>query len=199
MVESLLSWTASSPVDVKICVSSREDNVFLNALDSSKRLCLQDLTRRDMELYVLDQLKLSSRTAQWTRLAQQIVDRSNGIFLWVSLVVKEIRKCLEDDCPFAEMEDLLNSLPQDLEVLFSHLLQSLSTTNRRKTFQTFAILNAIQEEEDRGIVRIGLGLLSYSFLDHYNSDVSFAMEPDFTDIASKIAIFNAGGSLATEG
>jgi hypothetical protein len=57
MVELLCSWTRAAPQDVKICVSSREYNVFLNAFSTERRLRLQDLTRRDMELYVRDKLK----------------------------------------------------------------------------------------------------------------------------------------------
>ena len=49
MVELLCSWTEFAPADVKVCVSSREYNVFMNAFSPNRRLRLQDLTQNDME------------------------------------------------------------------------------------------------------------------------------------------------------
>ncbi|RYP21277.1 hypothetical protein DL765_002326 [Monosporascus sp. GIB2] len=44
MVDLLCSWTQAAPNEVKICVSSREHNVFTNAFHSENRPRLHDLT-----------------------------------------------------------------------------------------------------------------------------------------------------------
>lgn len=88
LVKLLLGWT--SP-DVKICVSSREDPVFMNAFAIERRLRLQDLTRGDMLIYVVDRLELANNEESM-KLVDQIVDKSSGIFLWLTCMYIYLRK-----------------------------------------------------------------------------------------------------------
>jgi hypothetical protein len=90
IVRFLSDWTKTSRGNVKLCVSSREYNVFLNAFSSERRIRLQDLTRRDMERYVRGKLQIDESEDSET-LIQAIVDKGDGIFLWVALVVKTLR------------------------------------------------------------------------------------------------------------
>ena len=48
LVELLNSWTRHAPTAIKICVSSRGYNVFMNAFAEDQRICLHNLTRSDM-------------------------------------------------------------------------------------------------------------------------------------------------------
>jgi hypothetical protein len=139
MVEILSSWTTASPDDVKICVSSREYNVFLNGFSSERRIRLQDLTKEDMQRYVRDKLQ-STEGPDSEKLVQAIVDKGNGIFLWVALVVKSLRERLEDGHELSALEAELDALPEELEGLFTHLLMSLDTSSRKKTYQFFAMI-----------------------------------------------------------
>ncbi|KUJ18518.1 uncharacterized protein LY89DRAFT_667608 [Mollisia scopiformis] len=45
LLDLLSKWTEAAPDDVKLCVSSREDNVFVNNFSSEQRIRLQDLTK----------------------------------------------------------------------------------------------------------------------------------------------------------
>jgi len=92
MTKLLQGWTSASAGNVKICVSSREYNVFENAFSVQKRIRLQDLTRTDMERYIEDMLQEMSSQNDRRLLTQRIADRADGIFLWVALVVKSIAK-----------------------------------------------------------------------------------------------------------
>jgi hypothetical protein len=56
MVKILRSWTESSHGAVKLCVSSREHNVFQNTLVAEQRIRLQDLTKNDMLRYTRERL-----------------------------------------------------------------------------------------------------------------------------------------------
>jgi hypothetical protein len=96
MVDALRDWTLISPECIKLCVSSREDNVFENAFPHNLRIRLQDLTRHDMEHFARSRLEEIHDDSLRERLTLDIVKRSDGIFLWVVLVVKELRQALED-------------------------------------------------------------------------------------------------------
>lgn len=83
MTDLLQKWVAKSPEDMKLCVSSREYNVFLNAFSSTQRLRLQDLTRNDMLNYVRDKHDFSAipNAQKYREPDIDLVEKSNGIFL----------------------------------------------------------------------------------------------------------------------
>lgn len=167
MVDLLCSWTQTAPNDVKICVSSREHNVFMNAFPSEKRLRLHDLTKQDMGNYVHDKLSHMEYTESKNKIIDAIIDRAQGIFLWVALVVRSIREQLENDCEPAGLIDEVNSLPDELNGLFEHILKSLNKPDR--AYRTFAMV--IQSKT----ARRPLSLFEYSFYDEYERDHEFAM------------------------
>lgn len=63
----------------------------MNNLDSTQGFRLQDLMRDDMMHYCLDRLRILEKTEDGKSLAQKIVARLEGVFLWVALVTK---RCL---------------------------------------------------------------------------------------------------------
>lgn len=171
MIQLLCDWTKAAPEGVKICVSSREDNVFLNAFSGQQRIRLQDLTRADMERYIRDNLADIDDEKTMESLVQNITDKAKGIFLWVALAVKSIRQRLQDGYQVSEIEKELDSLPQDLEKLFECLLESIDkSTQKKKVYQTFAMMPKLEP------YGLGLSLLQYSFLDDYEKDPEFAMK-----------------------
>jgi hypothetical protein len=175
MIDLIISWTKTAPEDVKICVSSREYNVFLRSFSDNRRLRLQDLTRGDMERYVRDRLcdVREAVEADIESLVKAVADKSSGIFLWVALVVKSLRERLEDGYALATLERQLDVLPDELEDLFRYLLQSISKSARAKVYRTFAIvLQSTTYEFD-------LSLDRYYFLDDYEADPEFAMKSSF--------------------
>ncbi|KAL2258610.1 hypothetical protein VTK26DRAFT_8020 [Humicola hyalothermophila] len=186
MVQLLFSWTEAIPHGVKLCVSSREYNVFVNFFSSNKRLRLQDLTLADMQFYIRDRLQ-DLEAEYLDRLERSITGKANGIFLWVALVVKAIRNRLEDGCSMSVIEEEIDSLPDELEALFQHLLNSISKVYRKGAYQTFAMLELQFESVLDDIVAICpsyiLHLQAYSFLDCYNADPEFAHKehPPFLD------------------
>ena len=174
MVGLLNGWTTAAPRQVKLCVSSREDNVFINAFEADKRLRLHDLTRFDMEAYARDKLDEISDRAAKDSLTLAIVDKAEGIFLWVALVVKRMRDELENGADPVALLALVDSLPDELDSLFEHILNSLSKPDRRKAYQTLAILPLSTTW------RLPVSLFAYSFLDRLDTDTTFAERDDFT-------------------
>lgn len=190
MVELLCSWTTAAPEDVKICVSSREYNVFLNAFSPERRLRLQDLTKGDIERYARDHLGHIGNEVDKERLVQAITDKSSGIFLWVALVVKSLRQQVEDGYELSALEKELDSLPDELDDLFEHLLKSIGKSARKKAYQTFAMNLKLSPYE------LDLTLFSYSFLEDYGNDPEFAMQTSFPGSSMDDAARNGRLDLA---
>jgi hypothetical protein len=107
---------------------------------------LQDLTRNDIRIYIYDKLgedhrfrSLASKDKRWEDLIQQIVDKAEGVFLWVYLVVQSLLNGLEDDNDIPDMQRRVDLLPSDLEKYFKHMLGEIDEIYRSQTAQIFQI------------------------------------------------------------
>ncbi|CAG8975810.1 hypothetical protein HYALB_00008251 [Hymenoscyphus albidus] len=175
MVETLAGWTNISH-RVKICISSREYNVFLNAFSGERRIRLQDLTKRDMQRYVRERLH-STGDAKSERIVNEIVEKGKGIFFWVALVVKNFQACFEDSHELSELEKLLDTPLEELNNLFSHLLGSLEQSYRKRAALIFAMTETARqfaEFASPNCENRGLSPMCCSFLDDFDEDPLFA-------------------------
>jgi hypothetical protein len=173
MVKLLHEWTALAPDDVKICVSSREYNVFLNFFSAEKRFRLQELTAGDMERYIEDQLEEIEAQKGRGNLIDAIVKKADGIFLWVAVVVRSLRERLEDGYDLPALKKELDTYPKELDPLFTHILKSLSGSARRKVYQISAMIDLLKSYD------LNLSLFSTSFLENFENDPEFAMRDTF--------------------
>lgn len=172
LVNLLHSWADTSPA-VKLCVSSREDNVFMNAFAPERRFRLHELTKHDMRSYVTDKLGHLPGGKSKDELIGAIPERAQGIFLWVSVVSKSIREEFENGKSVESLWRMLESLPDELHDLFEHMLRSLGRTVRKRAYQTLKMLLLSKE------IGIAFHALGYSFFEEYESDPNFAFTDDF--------------------
>jgi hypothetical protein len=107
---------------VKICASSRPWNKFEDAFVESKQrgnyLELHRHTQPDIAKVVEGELgaKLTmiNRTGEeWKSLVQDVIDRAEGVFLWVTLVLKkELIPCLENREDIDFLRERLSTVPR---------------------------------------------------------------------------------------
>ncbi|KAM0186933.1 hypothetical protein ACHAPI_011440 [Fusarium lateritium] len=179
LVKLLKDWVHSSGGKLKIVVSSRDYNVFLNGLPANQRLQLHQLTWFDMRHYVRDSLEHLQNTGLQNYFLDAIPEKANGIFLWIALVVNEIRKKVEDDASQEQLLRLLDNLPPGIEALFQHILNGLDASSRRMAYQTMAILRTAQENY------LPFSLLAFSYLNDYQEDHEFSIREEFMSIDHK--------------
>lgn len=94
-------------------------------------------TKGDIELYLqthMDDLPLDNEDDR-RDMVNQILDKSTGCFLWVSLVLQELRQVNTSQ----EIRQVLEDVPSDMDDLYSRILESMSKAPRGKTL-TKAIL-----------------------------------------------------------
>ncbi|KAM0421002.1 hypothetical protein ACHAPT_011245 [Fusarium lateritium] len=174
LVTLLTNWVKESHGCLKLCVSSREHNVFMNAFSMDQRLRLHEMTLFDMKEYVAGLLQdiqthiLNVDTRSY--LINTIPEKADGIFLWTILVVRTIRRKAEDGEPERNLIRLLDSLPQGLDGMFLRVLEDLDADNRRRMFQTLAMMRAAKTYE------VSFSLLAFSFLDDYETNNEFSLQ-----------------------
>lgn len=129
-----LEFQVANSEDIKICFSSRPEKPFTE-FSPPCSLELQDLTKDDMRIYVktkLDEIsqfnQLSSDQASWKdELQQLVIERAQGVFLWVELVTKSQVNGIRDHDDQAALKRKLSHLPGDIEDLYSRLLANIDS------------------------------------------------------------------------
>ncbi|KAE9366262.1 hypothetical protein N431DRAFT_386517, partial [Stipitochalara longipes BDJ] len=166
---------AVSP-NFKICVSSRPWEAFKQSFshDIDRRLYLQDLTRNDIILYVRNKLEENANFVQakteddrYQDLVLEIVDRAQGVFLWVFLVVRSLLDGLTNADTLKVLQLRLRRLPTDLEEFYMQMLNSVDDVYQTQMAQTFQIALTSQTP---------LPLLLYSVLDELEDSPKAALK-----------------------
>jgi hypothetical protein len=119
--------------NVKICVGSRPWTAFTDALAQSPSLTMQRLTGKDILTYVRGQFEncraYHERKAAFPKavatLLEDVVLRAEGVFLWVSVVVRSLREDMEDGQSLSELQTILQSLPEDITSLYTKIWQRI--------------------------------------------------------------------------
>jgi NACHT domain len=173
----ILKDLALSP-NIKLCLSSRPWNCFEDAFgkDIDRKLYLQDLTREDIYLYAQSRLEvhviLGQNDMHYQRLISEIVNRAQGVFLWVSLVVLSLREGLANGDSVSILETRLRSLPTDLEPFFKHIIESVDTVYQKQMALTFQAALRMNEP---------LLLIVYSFLEEEDPDFAIHLPVGIMD------------------
>ncbi|KAJ2974990.1 hypothetical protein NUW58_g8485 [Xylaria curta] len=159
-----LKKLATSP-NIKLCVSSRPWTIFMDAFngDMSQCLKLEDLTEDDIRSYVKDKLsghnqfhKLTQRDPSYASLVNEVAEKSQGVFLWVFLVVRELLDGFTYNDTINTMRWRLKRFPDTLEKFFQRMLESVSEIYRSQALRLFQISTSASSP---------LPMIFYSFLE----------------------------------
>lgn len=181
---NVLNTISQSP-DIKLCVSSRPWNDFIDVFGHSHwKLYVQDLTANDIRLYVKDNLEQDSRFqyhlsrdySATQSLIRQICAKADGVFLWVYLVVRSLLRGLSNRDEVFDLHQRLHKLPGDLERYFEHMMNSIENIYQ---VQTARIFKTIVTSEG------SLPLIDIHFLDMERYDPSYAMGDKITPLSQE--------------
>ncbi|KAM0343784.1 hypothetical protein ACHAPU_008212 [Fusarium lateritium] len=185
LVEILRQWTVQARGNLKLCVSSREEGVFMDEYASDPSFRLQDLTRFDMQDYVRSRLSSLKNEHLKNRFTQKIADKSSGIFLWVYLVVQTIRTKMSHRVSDEALEKHLETLPEGLKALFLHVLENLDPNDRIWTLRTIHLIRIAQDND------LELTLVASSLFGEYLKDPEFAVRDDIGNLENDEEVLRA--------
>jgi hypothetical protein len=106
-------------LNVKICVASRELAPLEAPFISAARLRIHEFTKTDIHSYVYSRLMGEGRkhfydAEEMKEIADVVVKHAEGVFLWVRLVVEELRRGQDDGGPIEDLWTKLMRLPKTL-------------------------------------------------------------------------------------
>ena len=123
-----------TPFPFRVFITSRSSNDFtkhfgmLDSMVVTDQVTVED-TLRDIETYV--QAKIESLPLDQDRLeiVDTIIEKSSGCFLWVVLVLEELRKVYTQ----SDIIQVLKEVPPGMESLYRRTLGTMSETVRSKS------------------------------------------------------------------
>jgi hypothetical protein len=115
---------------IKICASSRPEQRIVNKLqpDASEILKVDLYTRNDIARFVNDEFQAINpgigtlAPSKLEYLAQQIINDADGVFLWASLVARDVCKGIENGDNFRQLRQRADQTPGDLDSLYKNML-----------------------------------------------------------------------------
>ncbi|KAI0172494.1 hypothetical protein GGR52DRAFT_409525 [Hypoxylon sp. FL1284] len=139
---------ASTYPDVKICVSSRPWNIFRDAFRQKPMLQLENLTRQDIRDYANGRLQNSQGFQERSALQpldakniiNDILEKARGVFLWVSVVVRELLVRLQEGDKLSDLRQAVNRLQEDLSTLYQLIWDRVNPQYHGEAAQYFSVL-----------------------------------------------------------
>ncbi|KAK5651870.1 hypothetical protein OQA88_11639 [Cercophora sp. LCS_1] len=112
---------------LRICIASRPEPAIKLRLSKYPALHLQDLTSGDIKRYAWEKLRpyFKHDSPDLRSLAKRVGEKSDGVFLWVSLAVKSLQQYAYGDS-IVELQERIDRLSGSLYPLFNTLWQSLN-------------------------------------------------------------------------
>ncbi|GAB1316347.1 hypothetical protein MFIFM68171_06557 [Madurella fahalii] len=150
--EVLLGWTRDivQRHGIKVCVSSRPWNTFTDAFRHDRSLSMQDLSRRDIRRFVHAEFDHNPAftvlrevfPAEADKLLKDIVEKAEGVFLWVSLVVRSLLSTLIDTPSIPHLQKVLAETPGDIMGLYDSIWKSIPPDKRTSASNIFQLFEA---------------------------------------------------------
>lgn len=147
----------SSASGCKVCVSSRPDPVFLRELEAYPQCRVQDLNRKDMEKMAIEKLKpcleknKPTETEAIDELVDDLIQKAEGVFLWLSIMIKDLTKRSSYGDSIRELRVRLHETPSSMYGLYQRMLQRLDRSYLAYAFNIFQILIAAGQIDRSGL------------------------------------------------
>lgn len=113
---------------LKLCLSSRPEPSFRDYFEGAPKLQMQLLTDGDIRRYATEFLKSSISLKKCQAQQHEVSDfidiisgRANGVFLWVYLVLKRLRRGMTNKDTMAMLNRRLEGTPKELHGLFQDM------------------------------------------------------------------------------
>lgn len=127
----------SRDIDFNVCLSSRHFPVI--AVSECSEIIIEQYNEQDIGTYVDRRFELGTiaREPQVMALRDLVLQKSSGVFLWAVLVVNDLLKHWDGGRGVQFLREMLQSVPNELDNLFSNILWSMKPETVQATMSLF--------------------------------------------------------------
>lgn len=125
---------------IRICLSSRPWNIFISAFgaisirDCYSKIIIETTFKNILRTEQRDEhfALLQSRDPRSIDLVNQNVRNTQGVFLWVRIIVSNLLRGLRNDNSLSDLHKRLQSFPTTLTAYFQHISNSINNSIEKK-------------------------------------------------------------------
>lgn len=116
---------------LKVCVSSRPEQDFVDALSGNPGLKLQDLNENDIKQFVTEEFFANIKVQKLIKdkpdhiannLKFSLIQKAQGVFLWLRLATKNLLRGITNRDSSDTLQQRLDELPNDIDDLYTDML-----------------------------------------------------------------------------
>ena len=166
LLKDLVQYVQASGSTLHICVASRPLPATTAWLGQGPKLNLEENNAQDISTYVMAKTKCLMSDANrsiYTDFVQNIVDRADGVFLWVVIVTKELLDGWESSDTIAELDQRLTQIPKELDRFFGRMLEKIPEAKVRDALAMFRCVLGAQRPFTLSELQSAVAFGSYPF------------------------------------
>ncbi|KAL9077590.1 MAG: hypothetical protein Q9157_003314 [Trypethelium eluteriae] len=136
ILKDIAEFTKNPFFRVRLILAGRPENVFRTAFQDCPGFSIHNHTTEDIRQYTKGRVQQEWQRVLTTQpreeleiLTERIVEKAEGVFLWVKLVVDEIVEGLCEGDTDEELETLLSTMPTELGDLYTRALRRRSRSS----------------------------------------------------------------------
>lgn len=123
---------------VKICIASRPDSAFSITFKDLTTVKMEERNTPAIDTMVRQTIECMTEPGFYdsstaVELARRISEMAKGVFLWAHFAIKEVRDGLSEGMDLPDLYKKLDNVPQELEKIYSRILEKLKPEDRQKT------------------------------------------------------------------
>ncbi|KAJ0415404.1 hypothetical protein BJY00DRAFT_265446 [Aspergillus carlsbadensis] len=147
LAQDLQSWTAQAE-NIKVCVSSRPHIPFVRSFgyELNRQISIHELTWLDISEFTIAMFEKDPNFHRirdtYKELTIEVVNASDGVFLWARMAVRSLLKGLGYQVSEKELRRKLQLLPKGLDGLFDQILGSIDPDDQHLSDQLFLLTTA---------------------------------------------------------
>ncbi|KAK8112911.1 hypothetical protein PG984_013437 [Apiospora sp. TS-2023a] len=126
---------------IKMCVASRPMTEFTSVFETSQRITLEKHTKADIKKFIHDELEVNELFQELRRTSRdnalncdsillEVIDRADGIFLWVALVTQLLKQELSTGGGLQSLLNIVASSNPTLNQFFEQIIHSIPYHHR---------------------------------------------------------------------
>jgi hypothetical protein len=140
ILNSLVDLKNNAYFHLRLCLASRPENVFRDAFLRCPGFAIHDFTVDDIRQFTIGNMQLAATReltpedfVRLNELTEDIIQRAQGVFLWVRLVVQELVEGLCEGDSIKELQEILATIPTELVEMYERALSRPRRTSLQKS------------------------------------------------------------------
>ena len=199
----ILRLLSQSP-GIKVCVSSRPEEIFRQGFADCPHVRLQDLNKPDILKATSDRLtpalsfrfpdRVSDSFDSIPEFISLLTEKSQGVFLWAELMSKDILKGARNADTFSELQERLGHTPDTIDGLYAHMLGRLDRSYIHEAATYFHHIIAIDDVFSNSLAPRSPTLLDFACSKHsawahvVQRDTMYFLKTDFQTLCRNLEV-----------